>query len=138
MKKLILFLIFTIFANATKVNNVNIDLSYNIIQLGVFKNEKNINNLKKIFSDLKLYIKKYPNNLKKLFIVNIKDKELQKILKRVRNDIPKAFVLTKKKKNELFLIKEKGDWLNKSLDLEKKKSKLDSKAIIKTTNKFFE
>lgn len=135
MKKLILFLIFTIFANATKVN---IDLSHNIIQLGVFKDEKNINNLRKKFSDLKLYIKKYPNNLKKLFIVNIKDNELQKILKRVRKDIPKAFVLTKKKKNELFLTKEKGDWLNKSLDFEKKKSKLDSKAIIKTTNKFFE
>jgi len=114
------------------------ELSKNIIQIGVFKDAKNIAKLKQDLKDYDFFTKTYPNKLKKLFIVNIKDKELEKTLSDIKKIVPKAFVLKEKQKKMLFLQKQKSDWLNKSLSKNEQKSKLDSKAIIKTRNKFFE
>jgi len=101
------------------------------IQLGVFTHEENINKLKKRYKNFDIFVKKYPNKIKKLFIVNIKDKDLEKTLAFVKKDIPKAFVVKKKQSN----------WMQEKLSKNtnsSNNSKLDSKAFIKTRNKFFE
>jgi len=133
MKKILLLFILALSVFAKEV-----DISKNIIQLGVFKDEKNIQKLKNRYKDLDLYVKVFPNKLKKLFVVNITKKDTAKTLTRIKKDIPKAFLLSKKRKEQLFITHKHKDWLNKSLSQKSNHSKLDSKAIIKTRNKFFE
>jgi len=116
----------------------SLDIKKGIIQLGVFKNEKNIIKIKNIFKDYNLFIKTYPDQLKKIFIIDIEKDHLSDTLKKVKKYIPSAFIVKSNKKNLIFSKNKQTNWLEKSLNTSSDIQKLDSKAIIKTRKKFFQ
>jgi hypothetical protein len=116
----------------------NIDLKKEVIQVGVFKNQKSIDKIKNALKKYDIYIKKYPNKLQKIFVINIKEKEFEQTLSEIKKIASKAFKLSLKRKLELIKSDEPKDWLNNTLADNNKTKKLDSKAIIKTRNKFFQ
>ena len=147
MKKLVIFLCVIEFVFAS-VNLSKVDISKGVIQLGVFKDIKNVKKLQKRFKGYNFFVKTFPNDIKKVYIINIKKSNIEKYLKKVKEIIPQAFLLNKNSKLKVFknLSPCRGEIPPKKPQIKQSIQKtisfentscLDSKAIIKTRKKFF-
>lgn len=146
---LTMFIIISLSSNSLKSK---VDTKMGIIQLGVFKDIKNVQKLKKKFTDLNLYVQKLDSGINKVFIINIEENNLIQTLQSIRTSIPNAFVLSNARKGITFgnlkpclatvppkkaPEKEIVKTPVKSIITFEENSCLDSKAIIKTRKKFF-
>ncbi len=83
---------------AKEIKQSEILVSKGAIQVGAFKERKNILNLKKRFSDYNIFVEKR-DNLRIFYIVNIEKREYLSLLKEVKRAYPAAFNATQKIEN---------------------------------------
>ncbi len=147
MKKLVIFCFVIDFVFASG-KFARVDVSKGVIQLGVFRDMGNVKKLQKRFDGYNFFVKKFPNHIKKVYIINIKKSSQKLYLEKVKRIVPHAFLLNQSSKLKVFknLTPCMGNIPPKNPNIKQSTQKsisfedtscLDSKAIIKTRKKFF-
>ncbi len=125
--------------SAKNIKIEEISVSLEAIQVGAFKERKNILHQNELFSHYNTFIE-YGDKLNKFYIVNIKKNDYKKVLATVKKSSPSAFLASKKIRkllknhttNETF-IEERKVKQNSYHD----RNFLNSNTILKTRKKFF-
>ncbi len=137
----LLLLSFTAFTSVSAKNLKMEEISANFeaIQVGAFKERKNILHQNRLFSHYNTFIE-YRNNFNIFYIVNIKKDDYEKILAEVKKSSPSAFSASKKIRK---LLKNGTPIYSIVRKIKVKKNAhrnskfLNSDTILKTRKKFF-
>jgi hypothetical protein len=124
----------SVFSKFIEIDEIN--SNFELIQIGIFKNKKNIFAINEHFFDEKFYVQN-EEKYNKIYLVNERNEDLNKKLTMIKREFPDAFVATNKLK-ALLKFRDKTK-IEKKIDYKKVEHQaiLDSKSILLTRKKIY-